>query len=84
MMICGTFTRIKIPQNEVAGVVNLFKATVPPPTNVTQTQAADGTWTVVATWPPCPPNTTHSTGTAADTAHTTGAARTAPTGARRK
>jgi hypothetical protein len=63
-MICGTFTVTNIPTNEVDGVVARYQATVPHPTSVQKTQAADGSWTVTATWPPCPPNTTHSTGTA--------------------
>jgi hypothetical protein len=65
MMICGTFTVKNIPTNEVDGVVARFQATVPPPTGVpTKTRAADGSWTVIATWPPCPASTTHSAGIA--------------------
>lgn len=61
-MICGTFTLTKISDAEVAGVVARFKATVPPPISVTQTKQSDGTWTVVATFAPCPANVSHSTG----------------------
>jgi hypothetical protein len=59
-MICGTFTITKIASGDVDGVVERYKATRPPPLSVTKTEAPDGTWTVVATFPPCPANTTHS------------------------
>jgi hypothetical protein len=59
-MICGTFTLTGISDADVAGVVARFKATVPAPLSVTQTKQADGTWTVVATFPPCPTNVSHS------------------------
>ncbi len=59
-MICGTFTLTKISDTDVAGVVARFKATLPPPLNVTQTKQSDGTWTVVATYPPCASNVSHS------------------------
>lgn len=58
-MVCGTFTMTQVPANNVAGVVARYKANVPPPTSVTSTQQPDGTYTVVAVFPPCPPNTTH-------------------------
>ncbi len=61
-MVCGVFTITGISDADVAGVVQRFKQNVPPPLSVTQTRAADGTWTVTATFPPCPPNTTHSAG----------------------
>ena len=38
----------------------LVNATMP--TSVTKTQNADGTYTVVAQFPPCPADTTHATG----------------------
>lgn len=59
-MICGTFTVTKISDADVAGVVARFKATVPAPLDVSQTKQADGTWTVVATYPPCGDNVSHS------------------------
>lgn len=59
-MICGTFTLKDIPATQVADVVSRFKATIPAPTSVSKTKQADGTWTVVAKYPPCPPNTTHT------------------------
>jgi len=59
-MVCGTFTRKGVSQAQLQMVVNLFKANIPPPTSVTSTKENDGTYTVVATWPPCPPDTTHS------------------------
>jgi hypothetical protein len=61
-MVCGVFTTSSIPDGDQDDVVDLYKANVPPPTTVTSTKQADGTWTVVATWPPCPPNTQHSAG----------------------
>lgn len=61
-MVCGTFTLTKIATSTAAdAIVTRFKTNVPPPTSTTKTQEADGTWTVTATFPPCPPNTTHST-----------------------
>lgn len=59
-MICGTFTMDKIPDGQQDSVYNGFKTNVPPPTSVTKSQNADGTWTVVATWPPCPGGTSTS------------------------
>ncbi len=60
-MVCGTFKVEKIPDDEVDEVVERFETNVPPPTSVTKSKQADGTWTVIATWPPCPDNTTHTT-----------------------
>jgi hypothetical protein len=62
-MICGTFTITKISDADVDGVVARFKATVPPPLSVTKTKQSDGTWTVVATYPPCAANVSHSPST---------------------
>lgn len=59
-MICGTFTRTKIQAADLQLVIDLFKANDPPPTKVESKQEADGTYTVVATWPACPDETTHS------------------------
>lgn len=61
-MVCGTFTITQISSDDVDGVVQRFNANNPPPLSVTKTQAQDGTWTVTATFPPCPENTTHSSG----------------------
>jgi hypothetical protein len=61
-MVCGTFTLTKIATSEVDGVVAGYNANNPRPISVTKTKAADGTWTVTATFPPCPANTSHSTG----------------------
>jgi len=65
-MVCGTFTTSQIPDGQQNAVVALYKANVPPPTSVTAKRAADGTWTVVASWPPCPPSTAHDPGTPDD------------------
>lgn len=59
-MVCGTFTMNNIPQTNVDAVVARFKANKPPPTSVTKNQAADGTWTVIAVFPPCPADTSHT------------------------
>jgi hypothetical protein len=59
-MICGTFTINSVPDGQQNAIYNGFMTNVPPPTKCTKTQAADGTWTVVAEWPPCPANTTTS------------------------
>jgi hypothetical protein len=61
-MVCGTFTITQIAAEDVDGVIARYKANKPPPVSVTKTKAPDGTWTVTATFPPCPPNTSHSTG----------------------
>ena len=61
-MVCGAFTTDNVPDGFQDLVVALYRANVPPPISVTKTQKADGTWTVVATWPPCPPSTSHSLG----------------------
>lgn len=61
-MVCGTFTINQIPNGEETGVVARFRANVPPPIDVKSSQDADGTWTVIATFPPCPANTTHDPG----------------------
>lgn len=58
-MVCGVFTTSQIPDGDQASVIALYKANVPPPISVTATQGTDGTWTVVATWPPCPHATEH-------------------------
>jgi hypothetical protein len=61
-MICGTFTMTDIPDAEADVIVASYKSTKPPPTSVTKTKEADGSWTVVATYPPCPATTTHAAG----------------------
>jgi hypothetical protein len=61
-MVCGTFTMNSVAAADVAAVVAGFQANNPPPTSVTKTQNADGTYTVVAQFPPCPADTTHATG----------------------
>jgi hypothetical protein len=61
-MVCGTFTMAKVSADDVDGVVQRYQLNDPPPLSVTKQQEADGTWTVVATFPPCPDTVTHSTG----------------------
>jgi len=59
-MICGTFTKRQLTKNAADLTVKLFKLNNPPPTSVTETPDGAGTYTVTATWPPCPAGTTHS------------------------
>lgn len=54
-MPCGTFTTSKIPNGQQDAVGADFQ--LDNPTTVSKTQATDGTWTVTAVFPPCPPNT---------------------------
>lgn len=60
-MICGTQTRTGLTAAEVPWVIALFKKIAPPPTSVVSKQEADQSFTVVATWPACPPGTSLST-----------------------
>lgn len=59
-MTCGTFTVTKVQQAKLQQTIDLFNANKPPPTSVTSNPDGAGTYTVVATFPPCPGNTTHS------------------------
>ena len=59
-MPCGTFTIKNVQPAQVDQVMAQFQANDPPPTSVTKTADGSGTYTVVATWPPCPADTTHS------------------------
>jgi|KBSMisStaDraftv2_1062788.scaffolds.fasta_scaffold6569848_2 hypothetical protein len=59
-MVCGTFTRTKVPAADVQNVIDAYKENDPPPTSVISKADGAGTFTVVATWPDCPANTTHS------------------------
>jgi hypothetical protein len=61
-MPCGTFTVKKVPKGKVQQTIALFKANKPPPTNVSSTPDGSGTFTVVAEFPPCPPDTSHDPG----------------------
>ncbi|HEX8668998.1 MAG TPA: hypothetical protein VF727_11580 [Allosphingosinicella sp.] len=58
-MVCGTFTLRKVPEAEVADTVALFEANVPPPNSVTSAPDGEGTFTVTAVFPPCPPEMEH-------------------------
>jgi hypothetical protein len=51
-MACGTYTETEIPAADLAMV--LAGIALDTPTTVTQILQADGTYTVVATFPPCP------------------------------
>lgn len=60
-MVCGVFKMSAVPEAEVQGVVERFETNVPPPLSVARTPDGAGTFTVTATFPPCPGNTSHST-----------------------
>jgi hypothetical protein len=59
-MACGTFTVSKVPQAKLQQTIDLFKANNPPPTSVTSSPDGAGTFTVIAIFPPCPANTSHT------------------------
>jgi hypothetical protein len=59
-MPCGTFTVKNVPQAKLQQTIDLFKANKPPPQDVTSEADGAGTFTVIAVFPPCPPDTTHS------------------------
>ncbi len=60
-MICGTFTLRNVPEEELASTISGFKATDPPPNDVTSEADGPGTFTVKAIFPPCPPELIHTT-----------------------
>ena len=59
-MACGTFTIRGVPAADVQTRENLWKATKPPPNSVKATLQADGTYTIVIEYDPCPGDTTHA------------------------
>ena len=75
-MICGVFSTTGMTQAEAQQRAQDYSDVVPAPLSVTTTRAADGTFTVTATWPPCGANTTH----AVDAAAASAAAVAAPAG----
>ena len=62
-MVCGTFKVSKVPANKRLMTEDLFRANQPPPRSVSSVPAADGTFTVVAEFDPCPGDTEHDPGT---------------------
>jgi hypothetical protein len=58
MTICGSFSMSGIPNGKQDAIEKGYRDNIPPPTNVTKVQNADGSWTVTADWPPCPDGTT--------------------------
>ena len=56
-MICGPHSRTGLTEIEAARVAALYRASDPPPTDVTTTKQDDGTYTVTGIWPECPPGT---------------------------
>jgi hypothetical protein len=58
-MPCGVYTETDIPAADLDEV--LAGIALDSPISVTKTQQPDGTWTVVATYPPCPPGQPQST-----------------------
>ena len=61
-MACGTFTIRKVPAAKLQETIDLFQANMPPPNSVTSAPDGNGTFTVVAVFPPCPENTSHRVG----------------------
>ena len=61
-MACGTFTQKGVPADQLQNAVLLWKASKPPPTSVTSKQDPDGTYTITAVFPDCPPGTSHDPG----------------------
>jgi len=59
-MACGTFTESGIPAEQLENAIALWKASTPTP-SVTSTRDAEGTFTVKAVFPDCPPGVTHDT-----------------------
>ena len=55
MSICGSFSISAIPNGQQDQVIDGYRNNIPPPDSVTSAQQPDGTWTVTAQWPPCPP-----------------------------
>jgi hypothetical protein len=58
-MTCGTFKTSQVPADQVDDVMSGYQANVPAPTSVSKAEDADGTYTVTAVFPDCPPSTTH-------------------------
>jgi hypothetical protein len=58
-MACGVYTVTKVPDAHVGEVIGDFN--LDNPVSVTKTKQADGTWTVVATFLPCPPDQPQTT-----------------------
>lgn len=58
-MICGDWTITDIPETEVDGVVAQFG--LDQPISVSKSKQPNGTWTVVASFEPCPPGQPQST-----------------------
>ncbi|MBV8564930.1 MAG: glucosaminidase domain-containing protein [Methylobacteriaceae bacterium] len=78
-MTCGTFTISRVPASDVDQVMQEFEASDSPPNSVTKQADSSGTFTVIAVFPPCPPNTTHDAGPPAAPAGQ-GQPQPAPTG----
>jgi hypothetical protein len=58
-MACGVFTIKKVPEHKLAEVVADFADDDPPPLQIEKVKDNQGTFTVIATYKPCPANTTH-------------------------
>lgn len=61
-MVCGTFTLRQVPEEELAITIAGFRANDPPPEDVSSEPDGPSTFTVTATFPPCPPNLVHAAG----------------------
>lgn len=59
-MICGTYQKTGLDQATADLIAQSYGSTSPAPLGVNTTQAADGSWTVTAVYPPCPSNVFHA------------------------
>jgi hypothetical protein len=58
-MPCGTWTTTGVPDAKLGEA--LAQVNLDAPQSVTKTQQADGSWTIVATFPPCPAGQSQTT-----------------------
>ena len=63
-MICGTFTIRQVDPADLADKMAEFQATTPAPLSVVSSPDGNGTFTIVATFPPCGPDVSHNPGPA--------------------
>lgn len=55
MQNCGDHRTDRVPNDELAGFINILKLNNPPPLSIDKHKNADTTWTVIAHYPPCKP-----------------------------
>ena len=61
-MPCGTFTMRNVSAADLASRIAIFEANQPPPDSVSSQPDGNGAFTIIAIFPPCPPDTEHDTG----------------------